>query len=125
MTRPFQRPRFARSFADFALGLVLFSALMGSLSVPPSGAFPAPPPAELITSSDTKFADRLPGDTAAHVIAFKTAAAQPDQTSTRQPLHLGLLAFVLASLTAFNLMIIRHLRAAYAVERRQKTTQNS
>ncbi len=124
MIRPVLRRRLLRAFADFALGLVLFSALMGSLSVPQSGAFPAPPPSELISIEDRKFADRLPGSVTADAIAFKSAAARTDKAADRQPVHLAILALVLAALTAINLWIFRHLRVAYAAERRKKSGKN-
>ena len=111
MARHFLRPSLTRSMADFALGLILFSALLGSISVSESGAYPAPMRETAALSGTER--------QALSVIAFRPAGAEPVGGHPMQPIHTGMLALVFAALTAFNLWVWRHLRYAYVAERRK------
>ncbi len=115
MINPALRPPFVRHVLDFALGLALFFTLIGPVAIGESGAFPAPPPAELIRPDDTKYAN-VAGP--AEVAAFRTAVNQPEKANAARDVSVGLLGLIFATLTAFNLFLLRHFRYVRAIERR-------
>jgi hypothetical protein len=106
---------FFHHFRDFAIALALFFVLIGPLAVGESGAFPAPPPAELVRPDDTKYAQL---GVQAEVAAFKSSVAMADRAASSRDANFGLLAITFATLVAFNLFLLRHFRYVRAVEKR-------
>ena len=99
----------ARTLAlDFAIGLFLFIMILGALSVPPTHAFPVPPPSELLP------ANQVPIASGATIPALNVPLpAMPATDDTPRGLLLGLLGLGFSAMVAFNLAVFRHLRAVY------------
>jgi hypothetical protein len=112
-----QRRRPAVTFLmDFALGLLVFSAVVGAFSITSSNAFPGPPPVELLGMGP---AMGLAPSPAAFVPLLSDVALTP-RLQAGLPTHTYiLLALAFSTLTAFNLAVWRHLRTAYASPRRR------
>jgi hypothetical protein len=102
----------ATFFLDFALGMLVFAAVVGIFSISSSNAFPAPPPIELLTMG-------LTPQPAGFVPLLSDVAPTP-RLEQGVPTHtVVLLALAFSTLTAFNLAVWRHLRTAYASPRRR------
>jgi hypothetical protein len=119
MTEPnlLQRRRPVVTFLmDFALGLLVFSAVVGAFSITSSNAFPGPPPVELLGIGTGMGLTPSP---AAFVPLLSDVALTP-RLQAGLPTHTYiLLALAFSTLTAFNLAVWRHLRTAYASPRRR------
>ena len=103
---------------DFIIAFTAFIIISGSFNVEQSNAFPAPLPAELTLPHILGGHSSAPITPSLQVVAF--APRSPfanDALPSRQSILL-LLSLVLATLTAFNLAVWRHLRRVYASPRR-------
>jgi hypothetical protein len=103
---------------DFIIAFTAFVIISGSFNVDKSNAFPAPVPAEL-TLPVALGGQTAAVDTAAlQLIAFAPRSPFADDVLPSRQSILLLLSLVLATLTAFNLAVWRHLRRVYASPRR-------
>ena len=115
------RSRVIRHAMDFALALVLFMGLTGTYLVSPSDAFPGPSLVGLVTGSQAKVVIAPAEGLAAEPIALRSQPAAP-ATMAPHAFYKVLLALVFAAMTTFNLALWRHLRRAYAVPKRRRTS---
>ena len=116
MTQTQLNSRIARHALDFTIGLVLFFILTGAFSVSQSGAFPAPPPDEMIAAASSLDAASTAVQRPVDTVAFRAASAAPAMEPA-QSLAKILLALAFAGLTTLNLGLLRHLRRAYVAPR--------
>ena len=122
MTKTLLTSKLIRHALDFATGLLLFFLLTAAFSVSESGAFPAPPPSELMSPTSTISNVELTDRVQANVVAFRSASAAPAMV-TAQSAAKWVLGLAFAALTALNLALVRHLHRAYVMPRSRRSVR--